>query len=220
MYVFPFLAVSRMAAMSRTRCGARPVGVRLWPASKPESCGTQSATSPVRPLTRLLRAAFPSEKTTGGGGALPIPAPHARPSWQIVWTTATASASPAIGCVSSIVIICNGWTLHTANAYDSREATTVRLIDRVCHHCSSRPASQQNLVRREGIARIFSPGEKKRPTSGATPVMFTCPGSPARASKETRPVLAAFKARREAHRAKCDSQRNPAKALRAQLRVS
>ncbi|WDK15260.1 hypothetical protein CGRA01v4_06541 [Colletotrichum graminicola] len=34
----------------------------LWPASKPESCGTQSATSPVRPLTCLLGAASLSER--------------------------------------------------------------------------------------------------------------------------------------------------------------
>ncbi|KAK2035072.1 hypothetical protein LX32DRAFT_253013 [Colletotrichum zoysiae] len=145
---------SRMAFVFRTRCGVRPIGVPyVWPVSKPESCGTQSATSPIRPLTGLLRAAFLSERQ---------PAPtntsaSCRPSRQIVWTTATTSASPAVGCVSSIVIICNDWRA-CRNAYDNRATT-------VCHHAypSGIPASGAAAG---GVPTDFS--REKRPMPAAT----------------------------------------------------
>ncbi|KAK1979708.1 hypothetical protein LZ30DRAFT_162687 [Colletotrichum cereale] len=176
----------------------------LWPASKPESGGTQSATSPVRPLTCLLRAAFLSEKTTGTNQHRRLmPAKSRR-----MRTTATTSASPAIACVSSIVIICNG-RRACRNAYDSRATTVHRpcvCITMPCH--AHPPGHPQRLVRR-GIVRI-GPGREKA-TSGATRDVMYAIQSLRRAPSTTPAGLGSPKARREGHTharsAKCDSRR-------------
>ncbi|KAK2012338.1 hypothetical protein LZ32DRAFT_308062 [Colletotrichum eremochloae] len=156
MNAFPLLAVTHGGHVQNPmRCEAYQRA--LWPASKPESRGTQSATSPVRPLTCLLRAAFLSERQ---------PAPtntsaSCRPSRQVVWTTATAFASPTIGCVSSMVITCNGWRA-CRNAYDSRTAT----VHRPCHHAHPSGIPADGAERRYGLA----PGRRDR--RQARPVIF------------------------------------------------